>query len=368
MGRREDDVAVLNEDTLEIYVDGSSLSKPRRGGVGIRFVWIDSDGHAAHSDLARPYSYEGARIGQMEIRACIDALRELISRHPPVDPGDFRKVVIHTDSRYLADNYPNVQWGSWRKNDWVTREGTPVHNKPEWEELLRLHKRLDRDFHIKLDIDWIQGKSDDHTKAVDKMAKKAAASPLKAKRLDHQRVRPKWSPNSAHRGSVTLRGQDEIVRLITDVPVRGHSRIYHYMYEVVDDGSLHFQAVDYVYSDKMRGAGHIYRVTLNNSTNNPRILSAEEIELTSTAGRYIAISCGQKDPLDPDRKRKADSDPQPNTATPAFSLGQELMVEGRNGVVSSFAQTHEETFLYKVRWADTESPAYVVEGELSTEQ
>jgi hypothetical protein len=26
---------------------------------------------------------------------------------------------------------------------------------------------------------------------------------------------------------------------------------YHYMYEVVDDGSLDFQAVDYIYSDKM---------------------------------------------------------------------------------------------------------------------
>ena len=31
-------MAVLGDDTLEIYVDGSSLSKPRRGGVGIRFV------------------------------------------------------------------------------------------------------------------------------------------------------------------------------------------------------------------------------------------------------------------------------------------------------------------------------------------
>jgi hypothetical protein len=135
------------------------------------------------------------------------------------------------------------------------------------------------------------------------MAKKAASSPLKAKKLDHQRVRPKWSSNKAQRGSVSLRGQDEVIRLITDVPVRGHSRTYHYMYEVVDDGSLDFQAVDYVYSDKMLGAGHIYRVTLNDNTKNPRILSADEIELKSTTGRYIAISCGQKDPLDPDRKR-----------------------------------------------------------------
>ncbi len=233
--------------------------------------------------------------------------------------------------------------------------------------MLRLHKRLDRGFHIKLDIDWIQGKSDDHTKAVDKMAKKAAASPLKARKLDHQRVRPKWSPNRAQRGSVPFRGQDEIVRLITDVPVRGHSRMYHYMYEVVDDGSLDFQAVDYVYSDKMLGAGHVYRVTLNDNTKNPRIISAAEIELTSTAGRYIAISCGQKDPLDPDRKRKDDSDPKRSAAIPAFSLGQKVIVEGRHGAVSSFTQTHEETFLYKVRWADTESSNYVAEDELSTD-
>lgn len=360
-------MAVLNEDTLEIYVDGSSLAKPRRGGVGIRFVWIDPEGHAAHSDLDRPYSYDGARIGQMELRACIDAIKELVSRHPPVAPGEFRSVVIHTDSRYVADNYPNVQWGHWRKNDWMTKEGTPVHNKPEWEELLRLHKRLDRDFHIKLDIDWVQGKSDEHTKAVDKMAKKAAASALKARKLDHQRVRPKWSPNRAQRGSVTLRGQDEIVRLITDVPVRGHARTYHYMYEVVDDGSLDFQAVDYVYSDKMLGAGHLYRVTLNDTTKNPRIISAAEIELKSTAGRYIAISCGQKDPLDPDRRRKDDSDPKPSAAIPAFCLGQEVLVEGRQCAVSSFVETHEKTFLYKVRWAGTDSSAYVEEGELSTD-
>ena len=102
-------MAVLNEHTLEIYVDGSSLSKPRRGGVGIRYVWIDPHGHAAHSDLPRSYSYDGARIGQMELRACIEAIKELISRHPPVHPSDFRKVVIHTDSRYVADNYPNVK-------------------------------------------------------------------------------------------------------------------------------------------------------------------------------------------------------------------------------------------------------------------
>lgn len=167
---------------------------------------------------------------------------------------------------------------------------------------------------------------------------------------------------------MSLRGQDEVIRLITDVPVRGHSRTYHYMYEVVDDGSLDFQAVNYVYSDKMLGAGHIYRVTLNDNTKKPRILSADEIELTSTTGRYIAISCGQKDPLDPDRKRKDVSDSEPSPVTPAFRLGQDVIVEGRNRVVSSFARTHDETFLYKIRWADTGLSDYLVEEDLSTDQ
>jgi hypothetical protein len=64
---------------------------------------------------------------------------------------------------------------------------------------------------------------------------------------------------------------------------------------------------------------------------------------------------------------KVDSDPEPNAATPAFRLDPDVIVEGRNGVVSSFARTHEETFLFKVRWAD-ELSDYVAEEELSTDQ
>jgi ribonuclease HI len=353
------------DDTLEIYVDGSSLSGPRTGGVGVRFVWVDIRGDPVHEDVVRPYSYEGGRIGQMELRACIDAIKELMGRRPPADPHGFRKVIIHTDSRYVSENYPNVRWGHWQKNRWITKEGTPVHNKPEWEELLRLDKRLDRDFHIRLEVEWIPGKSDEHTKAVDQMAKKAAKSPLKARKLDHQRVRPKWSPHRARRESVSLHGQDEIIRLITDMPVAGHSRTYHYMYEVVDDGSIHFQAVDYVYSNKMLGAGHLYQVTFNDDTKNPRVLTAVEIEPSTPAGRYIAISCDQKDPLDPERKRRAESDPEPATATPKFDLGQPVMSEGKNGVVLSFAQTHDETFIYKVRWGNAESCDYVIEDDVS---
>lgn len=288
--RWEVDVSQFDNDVLHIYVDGSSLSKPRRGGVGVRFVWTDDDGNEVSENYPIGYSYEGGRIGQMELKACIEALKTLIGRHSPVDRDLFRKVILHTDSRYVAENYPNAKWGGWRERGWQTKEGTPVHNKTEWEDLVRLHKRLDRELHLRLEIEWIPGKSDEHTKAVDKMAKGAAQSPLKARKLDHQRVRKKWSIHQAHRGAITLRGQEEIIRLVTDVPMAGHRNTFHYSYEVVDNGSADFQLVDYAYSNTMLGAGHIYRVRFNDDTRNPRITYAKEIERQSVAGRYPIVS------------------------------------------------------------------------------
>ena len=35
----------LDEGVLTIFVDGSMRESPRRGGIGIRFVWIDEDGN-----------------------------------------------------------------------------------------------------------------------------------------------------------------------------------------------------------------------------------------------------------------------------------------------------------------------------------
>jgi ribonuclease HI len=35
---------MLAENSLHIYTDGSSLPSPRRGGIGIRFLFIDSEG------------------------------------------------------------------------------------------------------------------------------------------------------------------------------------------------------------------------------------------------------------------------------------------------------------------------------------
>jgi ribonuclease HI len=64
---------MLAEDALNIYTDGSSISKPRRGGVGIRFIFINSSGDEAVEDFPMSGT-KGANSIEMELSACIQAL------------------------------------------------------------------------------------------------------------------------------------------------------------------------------------------------------------------------------------------------------------------------------------------------------
>ena len=68
----------LDEDALNIYTDGSSLPRPRRGGIGVRFVYADDNGEEIYEDFAYP-GHMGATSNQMELLACITGLEESIS-------------------------------------------------------------------------------------------------------------------------------------------------------------------------------------------------------------------------------------------------------------------------------------------------
>jgi len=67
---------MLAENALHIYTDGSSLPAPRRGGIGIRFLLIDSQGREEITDSKHP-GYKGATNNQMELQASIEPLRKL---------------------------------------------------------------------------------------------------------------------------------------------------------------------------------------------------------------------------------------------------------------------------------------------------
>jgi len=75
-----------------VFTDGSSLQAPRRGGTGICFVTVDDDGYEVIDNL-QPQGHQGATNQQMELLACIQALRELRGKHSPVDVDRFTKMV-----------------------------------------------------------------------------------------------------------------------------------------------------------------------------------------------------------------------------------------------------------------------------------
>jgi ribonuclease HI len=264
----------IDESALNIFVDGASLPAPRRGGLGIRYVWVDEEGNPQSDEEPFPYSHQGASNNQMELEAPIQALKTATGRRGPISLHAVERLIIWSDSRYFVDHLHLARF-VWPTIGWTKKEGAPVDNVRQWKELRKLCERIYRDHRRRVDAHWIPGKKGEHAKDVDKKAKKAANSPLKRK-LDHQQVRKKWSPLEVNPGCEQIRGQQEVVRIVGDKEV-GHNRIYKYRYEVVNEASSDHQLVDFAYTTLMLKAGHVYCVTFNDEQGNPRIVEAVEL-------------------------------------------------------------------------------------------
>ncbi len=262
---------MIEEQTLNIFTDGSSYQKPRRGGIGIKLVYVDHNGKEEIEDIPVFYSFKGATNNQMELQACLTALdeamkSELLQRA--------RKVLIFTDSNYVVKNYQNALF-NWSRHRWQTMDNNPVLNAELWKKLLRAVKRIGK----RVEIRWIKGHAkNEHNRAVDKLAKTSAKSPLSKDPLSIVSVRRKKTKKMTDIGSVEMKGQRLLIRIITDEYLPTHKK-YKFKYEVVSKGSKYYGNVDQIFADFPLRAGHEYQVTLNKNTKTPRILKViEEIE------------------------------------------------------------------------------------------
>ena len=264
-------MAYLSENALHIYTDGSQQNRPRRqGGVGFLFLGVDSEGNPDKHEVAPP-GWKGATNNQMEIQACAEALKIATSKHCPVSLDGLNKVVIHTDSMYVVNGYPSALF-NWSKNGWKTRDGAPAKNHLQWKELLLLARRLDRDQHMRLEIEWVEGHAGDvHNEAADDLAKSSAES-MSERALRPVRVRRKLSPKKCKPGCVEMRGQIEKIRLITDEYLPPPHACVTFMYEIVDETSPDFELVDKATSEALLGAGHVYEVKFSEGKGNPRVV------------------------------------------------------------------------------------------------
>ncbi len=265
-----------DEDALNIYTDGSMLPGPRRGGLAGLFILINEDGKEETYPLP-PRGYAGATNNQMELEACVQALRLATSQQPPFDRSRYRKIVIRTDAEYVAGNYETALF-SWSRNGWLRRGGAPLDNASQWKELARLLKRSANQARP-VKIKWVPGKKSPRTKAVDRDAKKAAriAPPHQ---LTPSQVRRKRSEKPIEIGSVGMCGQMMTIHVFKSEYLPLH-KLVKCWYTVESRKSPYRGCADIIYADPVLPLrrGHTFRVRVNEDTDNPRVVKVfEEVE------------------------------------------------------------------------------------------
>lgn len=256
-------LGILDENALNIYTDGSSYpNKQRAAGVGVRFVWVNDDGNEEIEDYC-PIGWSKATIDEMEIEACIVALRE--ARRLFDDMGRFKRVLIFTDSMYVAGNFAKALM-VWSKRAWRGANGQPVENINQWK---RLRKEVDA-FPIRVSIEWVKAhKSNIHNRAADKLAKASAEMPFN-KPLSHSETTRKWSDRKTKRGCVRVTGQETKIRIISR-EYKTHGKLHEYRYEVIDDSDPYYKDVDFIRSTETLSRNKCYLVRLNSDQKDPRI-------------------------------------------------------------------------------------------------
>lgn len=257
------------EDALNIYTDGSSYQRPRRGGVGIRYIIINDAGDEEYQDECT-HGYKEATNNEMELMAPILALRgvpdEMMS-------SNVQRIYILTDSQYVRDHLYHAMT-YWPANGWCNKHGKPIENVKLWKDLVREVKKAQK----RVEFKWVKGHGTNrHNKAVDKLAKKSANGFLNEP-LTVQSVRRKTSEKSVEIGSVGMDGQELNIRIITDKRMR-EQRLWRYKYEVLPSDSLYAGNVDVIFSEHLLRAHHSYLVKVCNEQDNPRIVEIiEEIK------------------------------------------------------------------------------------------
>lgn len=257
----------IEETALNIYADGSSYSHPRSGGAGFRFITVNESGNEEIEDFFGS-SYAGATNNQMELQACINALKEVLRRE---DWSHVSKVLIYTDSMYLVNNVKNAIF-IWPRTKWTTRTGEPVLNALQWKDLVKCINKVYEKFRMRTDILWVKGHASDlHNRAVDKTAKVAAKIKSMNKIGNVVTRRKKFSESKVQKGSVKMLGQRISIHIV-NAEYLSVQKISRYRYQVISKNSPFYRCTDFIFSTLHLSAGHQYCVRMNTDTGYPQVV------------------------------------------------------------------------------------------------
>ncbi len=245
---------------LNIYTDGSSLKKPRTGGIGVRFI-ISREGESDEIKDIPFVGYKGASNNQMELKACICALQEVI------DEESFhflREITIHTDSIYVVRGDKSAPY--WKRDKWFLKNGQPVLNAKLWDKYLRLKAKLGK----RVKINKVKAHAgNEHNIAADSMAKSSAKLPFHEP-FSTIELRRKTSSKTTIVGSISKLGQRLSIRIITSEYLTTQ-KIFKYRCEVISSQSQLYGNIDFLYSKELLKVSHKYLITLSKGGKKPFI-------------------------------------------------------------------------------------------------
>lgn len=124
---------------LEFYTDGAWSSKTGMGGWAT--ICIENNEVIDTQSGREPYSTNN----RMELTAFLSALENINT----VETGR-TKVIIYTDSAYIA-NCINQKWYSnWMRNGWRTSDRQEVKNQDLWTRITALYIKLANRFNLEV--------------------------------------------------------------------------------------------------------------------------------------------------------------------------------------------------------------------------
>lgn len=163
---------MYDHNAIKIYTDGSALNNPGgAGGIGDIIEYPD-DLNLRYKTIINK-GYQKTTNNRMELRACMEVIEYIIKNIKQFKSWGLSRAIIITDSQYV-NNHQNVAV-SWKKNKGRNSSERPMENMDLWKEFLSLKVKCK----FMNEIFWKHGKSNEITKEVDKIAKRAAKKSLR---------------------------------------------------------------------------------------------------------------------------------------------------------------------------------------------
>ena len=264
---------MLDLNDLHVYIDGSGRHNPRRGGIGIKFVFLE--GEQEKEETFPHQGFPAATNNQMELTACIKAMGEIL-KFPHVQR--FKKIIIYSDSQYVTENGGNALY-NWPKNKWRKTSGGLVENADLWKEYRKLRIKITAELRgIRLEIIYKPRRSNNHMRDVDNLAKKSSLD-IVGKPFRVVDVRRHRLPVKS--GEITFTGQKMSIHVVTAAWEKVQ-RMNKYSLHIITKDHPDYCRKGIIFSPDIMRAGHRYQASFQEVEGDPgihRIIIHKEYQL-----------------------------------------------------------------------------------------